>query len=290
MTAEFTPYFLASGSDSLFCAYYPAIDMGDPQLVEAVIYLPAFAEEMNKSRRMLSLQAQALARAGIASLIVDLYGTGDSTGDFSEARWELWKRDIENVVQWLQQRGHMRISFLTVRLGGLLALDFVASRNHDFEKMIWWQPVVVGETHLMQFLRLRVAAAMFSKGGEEKESTKSLRARLVDGEIIEVGGYDIHPQLADAIGQQRAQNHEKLRLKQLNMMELVASAEKKSSPPVIKLADQWRQAGLEASSETVTGDHFWSTQEISICPELVERTTLKWTSIDQSLPRANKGS
>lgn len=278
MYVEFTPFFLASGSASLFCAYYPALGLHTKDLseVQVVLHLPAFAEEMNKSRRMVALQAQALAQAGTASLIIDLFGTGDSTGDFSEARWDLWKQNVESAIQWLQAQGYQRISFAALRLGGMLALDLIDETPGCFEKLVWWQPVVVGETHLMQFLRLRVASAMFSKGQEEKETTKKLRERLLAGEQVEVAGYDIHPALAEALIEKRAQMYSNLALKKIDMVELVASDEKKSSPLITKLLDQWSQAGLQVTATTLKGDQFWSTQEISTCPQLIEWTIAKF--------------
>src|SRR5258705_9769402 len=48
----------------------------------SVLYLPPFAEEMNKSRRMAALQARAFARIGWNVLQMDLFGCGDSSGEF----------------------------------------------------------------------------------------------------------------------------------------------------------------------------------------------------------------
>ena len=275
-SAKFTPFFLPSGDGSLFCVHYPASGTDKHSTDQAVIYIPAFAEEMNKSRRMISLQAQALAQAGIGSLVIDLYGTGDSSGDFSGARWYFWKKNIEAATDWLRAQGYQRISFVALRLGGLLALDFMGDQKEQFEKLIWWQPVSTGETHLMQFLRLRVASAMFSKGTEDKETTKSLRSRLTAGETIEVAGYDIHPELAIELMEQRAQAYQTLPLNQLDLIELVANVEKAPSPPSVKLVDQWRKVGLNSTAKTLKGDHFWNTQEISTCPELLEWTTAKF--------------
>ena len=275
-SAKFTPFFLPSGDGSLFCVHYAASGADQHSTNQAVIYIPAFAEEMNKSRRMISLQAQALAQAGIGGLVIDLYGTGDSSGDFSEARWHLWKKNIESATGWLREQGYQKISFVALRLGGLLALDFMGDQKEQFEKLVWWQPVSTGETHLMQFLRLRIASAMFSKGTEEKETTKSLRGRLSGGETIEVAGYDIHPELAIELIEQRAQAYDILPLKQIDLIELVANVDKKPSLPSIKLADQWLNAGLNSTANTVKGDHFWNTQEISTCPELLEWTTAKF--------------
>ena len=49
---------------------------------------------MNKSRRMAALQARAFAEMGFGVLQIDLFGCGDSSGDFSDARWDIWKQDL----------------------------------------------------------------------------------------------------------------------------------------------------------------------------------------------------
>jgi alpha/beta superfamily hydrolase len=42
------------------------------------------AEELNKSRHVAAAQARAFAAAGYSVLQIDLYGCGDSSGDFGE--------------------------------------------------------------------------------------------------------------------------------------------------------------------------------------------------------------
>jgi exosortase A-associated hydrolase 2 len=63
-----------------------------------VVYVHPFAEEMHKARRMAALQARRLADEGFAVMQIDLHGCGDSSGDFSEARWDLWKRELDDTL------------------------------------------------------------------------------------------------------------------------------------------------------------------------------------------------
>tara|TARA_B110000238_G_C16067394_1_gene413366 strand:- start:879 stop:1052 length:174 start_codon:yes stop_codon:yes gene_type:complete len=49
-----------------------------------VIFVPPFAEEMNRSKRMYVLFARLLADAGIKSICFDFAGTGDSSGEWSD--------------------------------------------------------------------------------------------------------------------------------------------------------------------------------------------------------------
>ena len=82
----------AEGCEALFLPAEPGFRFGlyfppcSTQPRGGVLYCPPFAEEMNKSRRMAALQARAFAKAGYGVLLLDLYGCGDSSGDFSDAK------------------------------------------------------------------------------------------------------------------------------------------------------------------------------------------------------------
>ena len=54
---------------------------------------------------MVSLQAKQFCHKGYAVLIVDLFGTGDSEGDFGDANWEIWQNDMCVALRWLQDKG-----------------------------------------------------------------------------------------------------------------------------------------------------------------------------------------
>ena len=41
---------------------------------------------------------------GFGVLQIDLFGCGDSSGDFSDARWDIWKQDIAAAREWLEER------------------------------------------------------------------------------------------------------------------------------------------------------------------------------------------
>ena len=78
------PLFIDRPGGDLFALYHPP--RRAPQ--GGVVYIPPFAEEMNRSRRMAALQARALAESGWGVLTIDPYGCGDSAGDFADARWD----------------------------------------------------------------------------------------------------------------------------------------------------------------------------------------------------------
>ena len=163
-----------------------------------MLYVHPFAEEMNRSRRMAALQARELAALGYGVLQIDLLGCGDSSGDFGDARWDLWKQDLASAAAWLGQRLEQPVTLWGLRLGALLALDYARSATHPVAGMLLWQPVLSGPAFLTQFLRLRVASAMLNNTSE-RGGTSALRAASQAGDVLEIGGYALAPAMAAAI-------------------------------------------------------------------------------------------
>lgn len=93
-----------------------------PRPKSAVLVVPPFAEEMNKSRTMLTRLSRALALRGVATVVPDLYGTGDSEGDFAEASWEIWQDDLQCASAWCMSRGIAVSGLLAIRFGAALAI------------------------------------------------------------------------------------------------------------------------------------------------------------------------
>ena len=263
------PHFLPATPGQRFCLYYPPLRAEKPQ--RGVVYVPPFAEEMNKVRRMAALQARRLAALGVAVAAVDLLGTGDSSGEFGDATWEAWKEDVAHAVRFLEARGCATISLWGLRLGALLALDSARGAGRAFERFILWQPVVNGETFLTQFLRLKVANQMLA-GGVGQGGTGALKETLAAGRCLEIAGYDLAPVLAAAI--------ERLSLSALapergavHWFEVAAQPASPLSPAGQRVVDAWRSRGATVDARTVAGEPFWATVEIAVCPELLEATT-----------------
>ena len=121
-SAPAEPFFLQTDCGRRFCLYHAP--RAEKECRGAFIYVHPFGEEMNKSRRMAALQARAFAAMGFGVLQIDLFGCGDSSGDFSDARWDIWKQDLSGASTWLAERVSAPISLWGLRLGALLALDF----------------------------------------------------------------------------------------------------------------------------------------------------------------------
>ena len=262
----FEPFFLPAAHGERFCIYHPAAGGARG----GVVYVHPFAEEMNKARHMAALQSRMFAKHGFAVLQIDLFGCGDSSGEFGEARWELWKEDVALAVAWLRQRAGGTIHLWGLRLGALLALDYAAGCGETFGGYLLWQPVVSGEAFLTQFLRLRVATEMIAEG-TATTGTGALRGELNAGAVVEVAGYELAPQLARAIDGLKLAGLAP-RGAPVHWFEVVAEAGRALPPAARRVADQWIAGSVELNVHAVAGEPFWNTLEITDSPALLDAT------------------
>lgn len=268
----FRPFFLDTERGRRFCIYHPA--SGDHR--GAVLYVPPFAEEMNKSRRMAALQSRMLAACGYCVLQIDLYGCGDSDGELRDATWEMWQQDLDASVRWLRAHVEAPLYFWGLRLGALLALNYASGSEAAVAGYLLWQPVVSGEAHLTQFLRIGMAAGL--TGSAEKKSTEDLRNALYSGESVEIGGYELTPALAAAFD---GLSLEALAPRQgtVYWLELVPNEGAGKPRASQRAVDAWTAAGVDLDVREVVGEMFWSTVEIVETPGLLEATTASFTSV-----------
>jgi exosortase A-associated hydrolase 2 len=232
----------------------------------SILYVHPFAEEMNKARRMAAAQARRFAAAGYAVLMPDLHGCGDSAGDFADATWEGWLDDLQFAVEWHIRSFGRPLILWGLRAGCLLIDELLKSRGLRAETVLYWQPVVNGELHLTQFLRLRMASSLLSTN---KETTGELRSRLRAGESLEVAGYLLAPTLADRLAAARLEPPSADRV---CWLEVGQGAAPTLPPASARVLEDWQRQGMPTFSSVVSGDPFWTTQEICEVPGLIEVT------------------
>lgn len=260
-------FFLQADPGSRFCLLY-APASGAP-VRGAMLFVHAFAEEMNKSRRTVALAARALAGQGYAVLLLDLLGCGDGSGDFGDATWEAWRQDVVLGCRWLERRFGHRPGLWGLRLGCLLAVHAIPALGYS-PNLLLWQPVMSGRAHLAQFLRLKAAAKMFGDADARTE-TKALRAQLERGESVEIAGYELSPSLALPMESAELALPERYEGSAW-WCEVVEAADVPPGPASQSRIAAWRARGCNVEVVTVPGLPFWQTQEIAECMPLVEAT------------------
>lgn len=261
-------FFLEPGRPGvrLFAIHHPPRSQ---RCIGVVVHVHPFAEEMNKSRRMVSLQARALSAAGFAVLQVDLQGCGDSSGDFGDATWKGWVDDVLSSARWLQARYVDAPLWLWgVRAGCLLcvaAAPALASPCH----FLFWQPSLDGSAVLQQFLRLRLLGGLMD--GRARTTVSALKQQLSLGEPVEVAGYLMSAELA--LGLETAQLQPPLGSgSRLVWLEVVSGNDAAPAPLSSATIVAWRHAGYSVDTAAVAGPAFWQTSEIEDVPALIDAT------------------
>ena len=259
------PFFLQVGSGAPGLRF--ALHHVPPGAVRGlVVQAHAFAEEMNKSRRMAALQSRAMAAAGFAVLQIDLAGCGDSGGDFGDATWAQWVADIVHGCRWLRQ-WHARhgadgdptpLWLWGQRAGALLAVQ-AAQQLAEPCHLLLWHPATAGKTVLQQFLRLKAAADLAS--GQGKAEMQRLRAELAAGRAIEVAGYTLHPALCSGLEQATLQPPATA-AGRVEWIEVSPQDDAALSPAATSHAERWTRAGWAVRAQLVQGPAFWQTTEI----------------------------
>ena len=260
------PFFLEAREGRRFCLFHaPRIDI---PARGGVLAVHAFAEEMNKTRRVSADAARALAADGFAVLQIDLFGTGDSDGDFGDATWDNWQDDLALAWRWLAARCSQPLWLWGTRGGALIAADFAERCDPPCGGLLFWQPVASGAQHLGQFLRLKTVNALLRDAAAP--SNASPRAELAAGHAMEIAGYRLNPTLAMDL--ERAQLKEPPHARRVRWFEVSSQIPSSVSPAAARIADAWTAAGVDVRPATVHGPAFWQTQEVERCDSLVAAT------------------
>lgn len=265
--SPFDAYFLTGGRGALFTLHHrPAAAL---EQSECFVIVPPFAEEMNRCRYMCTLFAQSLRGANYGILSVDLYGTGDSAGDFIDADWQQWRGDILQAIDHAKELGYAKVSLLAIRSGTLLAMEAVAQRS-DCHRLIFWQPAISGDAIITQFLRIKLAASM--ERDEKGVTAADLKAEIANGNSIEVAGYDVSPGLFNGLKDSAVKSHLDICSLPIGWFTLVASEERKPPRPELKLIDEWRSRGAQIDHKICVGPAYWQAHERTLAPALIEAT------------------
>lgn len=264
------PFFLDTADGRLFAVHHRP---DGPAVGQLLCVLP-FNEEMNRSRSMVTLMAQGFASLGMGTLVLDLLGTGDSEGDFGDARWDIWQRNLQAGHDWLQQQDGGCRWIWGIRLGALMAVELQSRQQRADLGLLLWQPVLDGKTHLTQFLRVRMAAAL-DRADQPKETTASMRAQLAVGKPVEVAGYLLHPELCAALDAAKLGAHLPAAGCRVLWLEQGSGEPPAMSLPSQTLLARWPGDKVRCDARLFSGPAFWQLHERTLTPDAIAQT-LAW--------------
>lgn len=241
------------------------------------LFVPAFGDEMNQMRRMVRLAAEALAERGIASCLFDLYGTGDSSADFSDATVERWLADIRAMAGRLDASGAIPMVLIGCRLGAALAVRASHALERRPDALVAWAPVLQGKQQLSAMLRAASIARM-QRPDAAGLDPKTLWAQ---GQVATLAGYPVSPALAEQLEGLDATAAPAAASATLIDVRMPVDGEAvMPSEPLARRAAAWSGQGAPTLARAVAGPAFWNVADLVDVTELVDATEVV---VDQAL-------
>lgn len=264
-------FFLPTRHGPCFCLFH------EPQGSTrrgSVLYLHPFAEELNTTRRIVAHQARNLARLGYGVLQIDLFGCGDSAGNFEDATWSAWLDTAQEAHQWLTDASPAPVWFWGLRAGTLVATALIHRLHESAQQLphlLLWQPVANGQQILQQLLRIRDAGEwMGTRSGNNQIPAAQAWAQ---GQNVEIAGYTISSELATDLAKARLKPAVVVTQKTLMVcIEVTSHSTTVLSPSSEKTLDQWKEAGWQTQAQVVPGFAFWQNISAVDVPELRSAT------------------
>jgi len=268
-------FFLDTPRGPLLALYHPP--SGQPRGL--VLHLHPLAEELNNSRRTAAQQARAMARAGYAVLQFDMWGCGDSAGDFQDATWSAWLADAQDACHWLQAQhpGDGPLWLWGVRTGALLAGDLLKTWQQQphtapsgLVHLLLWQAVGQGRQALQHWSRLRALSQRV--GQPTTEPAPSAPRSPAPAAAWTVAGYTFGTALQSGLAASTLSPVPAQGPQRLVWLEVVTTAPPQPSPAGTQALEAWRNHGWTANGRAVPGPFYWQTIGTDDAPDLVETT------------------
>lgn len=264
------PFFIKSVSGNIFALYHPPVAQRD--LRRNIIFVPPFAEELNRSRHMINRQARRLAAAGFGVLIPDLYGTGDSEGAYGDASIAIWRQDILAAVSWMKTTSGHPITLWAMRSGALLAADLAGQHPDLADQLLLWSPAGNGKKFISQQMRIKLAAGITGKTGGNPLTMKDLWAELDQGETLEIAGYDLSPDLAHGFCELSLDTVKLSKKISVKWLDISLNNPARMPSAAQKIIDHWADQGVEITAMAVHDIAFWTLQEPEWADEYIDQT------------------
>jgi exosortase A-associated hydrolase 2 len=265
---ELKPEYLETPLGRLFVLYIGPRHAVQP--LRGVIALPPFAEEMNKSRHMLALLGQSLARAGMLYVLPDLHGTGDSEGDFEQATWEQWTSNVRSVADSLTERDMIGLDVVALRSGAFLIPGLDRSAYPGPQRIVIWNPVQRGAKMIDQLLRSKVIK---DSTITNPASVATVRDEIRRAGDMEIAGYRITDDLVSSVDRLELSRLQLPRDSEVHWIDVSPIETDKLPPNFVSVEGAWLGRVKCVSYLRVVGAQFWLGPEIDLVPELISQTT-----------------
>lgn len=239
-----------------------------PDFEHAIVVLPPFAEEMNKTRHLLSATMRGLAAAGHSCFMLDNYGTGDSEGDLDSATTAIWRDDLLALLNLIKAAGYQQVNFIAVRFGAIQLFDLLHQNTLPLtaDNIVLWQPMFDVAKFWQQFARIKVAEAM---AGGVKLSQAELEQQLLAGETVEIAGYPISQAFYQSLFELQSTFPPQLAQCQLSWFE--TSQLDAIALPVQKKLEQLQHL-TAVNFVQLKAEPYWQTAELARADELIALT------------------
>jgi exosortase A-associated hydrolase 2 len=267
-------YLPSSLHSQIFIAHYAPLEQGEAMgESHTVIFVPPFAEEMNRSKRMYVLCARLLADAGIQSICFDFAGTGDSSGEWGDFNCQDWKNNLIDVYQYAN-KSSSKISLVTLRDSALISLELIKQAKIQIYKCVLWDPIDSGEVLIRQLMRMKIASAMADD--LKKVTTQEVLDSIEQSGFLEVAGYHVSSSLIDSIKSQRMSDsiESALALTELHWMTTgkFSGNTKQQLPISLTKLNLTEDLLAQLNVHPVNDVKFWMQQEVTISPLLLRET------------------
>ena len=145
MAGSVEAFFFGDPAAPLFGCHHPP---NDGESDYGVVLCYPMGHEYIRTHRLYRFLARRLAESGFHVLRFDYFGTGDSAGEFEDARLDRWIGDTAAALAELRRRFLVRHVYAAgLRLGAAVAL--LAGIDHGgLEGLALWDPVTSGPEYL----------------------------------------------------------------------------------------------------------------------------------------------
>lgn len=108
--------------------------------------------------------------------------------------------------------------------------------------------------------------------GDKQGSTREMLLELERGVPVEVAGYELHPELVREMSGRELAKADTSLMPDVSWLEITPGQDRPVTPVSRRVIEAWQTAGVGVETETVQGEPFWTTPEISVVPVLIDRS------------------